>query len=153
MPGNFLDSNVILYLASGDQAKADRAERLMAGGGTISIQVLNEVANVARRKMGMLWADTRNFLNTIRELLQVQPITIATHDAGIDLAEQYGFSVYDGLIVASALLAECETLLSEDLQDGLLIRRRLRIANPFRWNKNRLGSTIRSSKARRPCKY
>ena len=132
MPGSFLDSNVILCLASGEQTKADRAEELMAHGGTISIQVLNEVANVARRKMGMSWADTRNFLTTIRELLQVEPMTIATHDAGIDLAEQYGLSIYDGMIVAAALLAECETLLSEDLQDGLLIRRRLRIVNPFR---------------------
>lgn len=132
MPGSFLDSNVILYLASEDQAKADRAEELMARGGTISVQVLNEVTNVARRKMGMSWAETGNFLTTIRELLQVEPITIETHDAGLDLAEQYGLSVYDGMIVASALEAECQTLFSEDLQHGLLIRRRLRIANPFR---------------------
>jgi predicted nucleic acid-binding protein len=132
MPGSFLDSNVILYLASEEQAKADRAEELMAGGGTISVQVLNEVANVARRKMGMSWAETHNFLTTIRELLQIEPLTIATHDYGIDLAQQYGLSIYDGMIVAAALLAECQTLFSEDLQDGLLIRRRLRIANPFR---------------------
>jgi predicted nucleic acid-binding protein len=132
MPANFLDSNVILYLASEEQAKADRAEELMARGGTITVQVLNEVANVARRKMGMSWAETRNFLTTIRELLQIEPMTIETHDAGMELAEQYGLSVYDGMIVAAALLAECQTLFSEDLQHGLLIRRRLRVANPFR---------------------
>jgi predicted nucleic acid-binding protein len=132
MPGSFLDSNVILYLASEEVAKADRAEELMAHGGTISIQVLNEVANVARRKMGMSWAEIRSLLATIRELLQVEPMTIATHESGIDVAEQYGLSVYDGMIVAAALQAECQTLFSEDLQHGLLIRRRLRIANPFR---------------------
>jgi predicted nucleic acid-binding protein len=132
MPANFLDSNVILYLASEEQVKADRAEELMARGGTISVQVLNEVANVARRKMGISWAETRNFLTTIRELLQIEPMTIETHDAGMELAEQYGLSVYDGMIVAAALLAECQTLFSEDLQHGLLIRRRLRVANPFR---------------------
>jgi predicted nucleic acid-binding protein len=132
MPGSFLDSNVILYLASEEQAKADRAEELMAQGGTINVQVLNEVANVARRKMGLSWAETRNFLTTIRELLQVEPMTIATHDAGVELAEQYGLSAYDGMIVAAALLGDCQTLFSEDLQHGLLIRRRLRITNPFR---------------------
>jgi predicted nucleic acid-binding protein len=132
MPGSFLDSNVILYLASGERAKADRAEELIALGGTISVQVLNEVANVARRKMGMSWAEIRDFLTTIRELLEVESTTIATHDTGIDLAEQYGLSVYDGMIAAAAFLAECDTLFSEDLQHGLLVRRRLRIVNPFR---------------------
>jgi predicted nucleic acid-binding protein len=131
MPGSFLDSNVIVYLAAGEQAKADCAEELVAQGGTISIQVLNEVANVSRRKMKMSWPETQTFLSAIRELLNVESITIATHETGIDLAEQYGLSVYDGMIVAAALSANCDTLFSEDLQDGLLIRGQLRIINPF----------------------
>lgn len=131
MPGSFLDSNVILYLAAGERAKADCAEELVAQGGTISIQVLNEVANVSRRKMKMSWPETRTFLSTIRELLNVESINIGMHETGIDLAEQYGLSVYDGMIVAAALSANCDTLFSEDLQDGLLIRGRLRIVNPF----------------------
>ena len=53
MPGSFLDSNVLLYVASGDPATADRAEQLIGAGGMISVQVLNEITNVARRKMGM----------------------------------------------------------------------------------------------------
>jgi predicted nucleic acid-binding protein len=77
MPGSFLDSNVILYLASGEQAKADCAEELVAQGGTISIQVLNEVANVSRRKMEMSWPETRTFLITIRELLNVESLPSA----------------------------------------------------------------------------
>jgi predicted nucleic acid-binding protein len=131
MPRSFLDSNVVLYLASGDHAKADRAEELVAEGGTVSVQVLNEIANVSRRKMGMSWVETRNFLLMIRGLLTVEPITIEIHDAGIDLAERYRLSVYDAMIVSAALFAECDMLLSEDLQDGLLIKGRLRIVNPF----------------------
>ena len=131
MPGSFLDSNVILYLASGQKAKADRAERLVATGGTINVQVLNEIANVSRRKMGMSWVEARNFLLMIRGLLKVEPITIEIHDAGIDLAERYGLSVYDAMIASAALLAQCDTLFSEDLQDGLLISGQLRVINPF----------------------
>ena len=70
MAGSFLDSNVILYLASGQEAKANRAEQLVTIGGTINIQVLNEIANVSRRKMGMSWLETRNFLLMIRGLLK-----------------------------------------------------------------------------------
>lgn len=132
MPGSFFDSNVLLYLASAEQTKADRAEKLVAHGGKISVQVLNEVANVARRKMALSWADTRAFLSTIRGLLAVDPLTIETHETGLALAERYRLSLYDGLIAASALLADCRTLWSEDMQHGLMIGRRLRVTNPFR---------------------
>src|ERR1700722_328150 len=131
MPGSFLDSNIVLYLASEDVAKADRAQELVAVGGTISVQVLNEIANVSRRKMGLSWAETRNFLLMIRGLLEVKPITIEIHDVGISLAERYQLSVYDSMIVAAALSAECDTLLSGHLQDGFLINGRLRVLNPF----------------------
>jgi predicted nucleic acid-binding protein len=131
MPGRFLDSNIVLYLASEDLLKADRAQELVAEGGTISVQVLNEIANISRRKMGLSWAETRNFLLMIRGLLKVEPITIEIHDVGISLAERYQLSVYDSMIVSAALSAECDTLLSEDLQNGLLINGRLRVLNPF----------------------
>jgi predicted nucleic acid-binding protein len=131
MPGSFLDSNIVLYLASEDLAKADRAQELVAEGGTISVQVLHEIANVSRRKMGLSWAETRNFLLMIRRLLEVKPITIEIHDVGISLAGRYQLSVYDSMIVSAALSAECDILLSEDLQEGLLINGRLRVLNPF----------------------
>ena len=131
MPGSFLASNIVLYLASEDLLKADRAQELVAEGGTISVQVLNEIANISRRKMGLSWAETRNFLLMIRGLLKVEPITIEIHDVGISLAERYQLSVYDSMIVSAALSAECDTLLSEDLQNGLLINGRLRVLNPF----------------------
>jgi predicted nucleic acid-binding protein len=132
MPGSFFDTNVVLYLASGDRAKADRAESLIAAGGMISVQVLNEIANVARRKMHLSWDETHAFLSTVRALLPVEEMTIATHETGLALAERYGISTYDSMIAAAALLAGCDTLWSEDMQDGVLIDTRLRIADPFR---------------------
>ena len=101
MPGSFFDTNVLLYLASGEPEKADRAERLVADGGTISVQVLNAIANVARRKMQMSWNETHSLLATLRSLLPVVPVTIETHEVGIALAERYGFSTWDGMIAAS----------------------------------------------------
>jgi predicted nucleic acid-binding protein len=131
MPGSFFDSNILLYAASGDAAKADRAERLIAAGGTISVQVLNEIANVARRKMGLSWHDTRSFLSLVRGLLKVEAVTIDTHQTGIALAERYGMAIYDAMIAAAALQADCDTLWSEDLQNGMVFDGRLRVLNPF----------------------
>ena len=88
MPGSFFDTNVLLYVASGDHAKANRAEELVGDGGIISVQVLNEIANVARRKMGLSWAETHAFLAMVRGLLPVRPNTIEIHEAGLALAER-----------------------------------------------------------------
>jgi predicted nucleic acid-binding protein len=132
MPGSFLDTNVLLYIASGNTTKADRAEELIGAGGTISVQVLNEIANVARRKMAMSWTDTRAFLSMIRGLLPVEPVTIDVHETGLALAERHGLSIYDAMIAASALHADCDTLWSEDMQHGSVLDNRLRIVNPFR---------------------
>lgn len=131
MGGRFVDTNILLYLASGDAQKADRAEAVLGQGGTISVQVLNEIANVLRRKIQMSWSDTHVFLDMIRALLTVEPVTQATHETGLRVSERYGLSIYDAMIVAAALLAECDTLISEDMQDGLVIENRLRIVNPF----------------------
>ena len=131
MPASFIDTNVLVYLASANAAKADRAEATVAGGGAISVQVLNELANVARRKMRMSWDETRAFLHTLRDLLTVHPLTVEVHETGVALAERYGLSIYDAMIAASALHAGCDTLWSEDMHDGLTIDG-LRIVNPFR---------------------
>lgn len=132
MPASFIDSNVLLYLASSDPAKASRAEALLENGGTISVQVLNEVASVARRKMAMSWTEVHDFLGALRLLLDVRPVTIETHELGMVLAERHEFSIYDALIVASALQSGCDTLWTEDLNHGQRVNGRLRIANPFR---------------------
>ena len=135
MPGSFFDTNVLVYIAGNDQAKADRAEAAIARGAAISVQVLNELANVARRKIGMSWADTHAFLEAIRGLLTVHPLSVEVHETALDVAERYGFSIYDALIAASALHAGCDTLWSEDLQHGMTLEQCLSIVNPFRVSK------------------
>jgi predicted nucleic acid-binding protein len=132
MPGDFFDTNVLLYIASAETRKADQAEKLISAGGAISVQVLNELAHVARRKMQMTWSETHAFLNALRELLTVHSATLETHENGLALAERFGFSIYDAMIAASALQAGCDTLWSEDLQHGMVLQDSLRIRNPFR---------------------
>ena len=132
MSGSFFDSTVLLYLASRDTGKAVRAESILADGGTISVQVLNEVANLTRRKMRMSWRETHAFLSLLRGLVAVHPVTLATHAAGLALAERYGLSVDDAMIAAVALQAGCDRLWSEDMQHGMVLDEGLRIVDPFR---------------------
>jgi predicted nucleic acid-binding protein len=132
MPGSFFDTNVLVYLTSTDATKASRARGLTDGGGTISVQVLNEIANVTRRKLGFSWLETRDFLSLVSGLLSIIPMTLRIHETGLGLAERYGLSIHDGMIAAAALDSGCDTLWSEDLHDGLVIGGRLTVVNPFR---------------------
>ncbi len=132
MAGEFLDSNVLVY-AFTDDARAATAQALLDRGCAISIQGLNEFANVARRKLGKSWREIRDDLAAIRTLCAtVIPIDVDTHETALRLAERYGFAMFDVLMVATALQAGSSTLWSEDMQDGMLIDGKLRITNPFR---------------------
>jgi predicted nucleic acid-binding protein len=126
----FFDTNVLLYLVSGDAAKADRAEQLLARGGSISVQVLNEFASVAVGKYAVEFTKIREVLSAIRLVCSVQPLDVETHVLGLKLAERYRYSVYDSMILAAALRAGCSTLLSEDFQNGQKIDG-LTIRDPF----------------------
>ena len=128
----FLDTNVVLYAFRQGDARSQRAEMLLAAGGTLSVQVLNEFANVARGKLNKSWEEVRRALGILRFFCpDPAPVTIETHDRAVQIAERYGYSIFDSLIVAAALERQCETLYSEDLQAGQVIEGRLRVKNPF----------------------
>ena len=130
MPGKFVDSNVLLYLL-GEGRKADIAEDVLRTTPTISVQVLNECLNVCRRKLGLPWPRANDFAEYVRKLCRVVPVTETIHMGGRVLGERYRLQTYDAMIVAAAVNAGCDTLLSEDMQDGLVIDRVLTIQNPF----------------------
>ena len=130
MSDRFLDTNVILYLLA-DGAKADRAEEILAGGGVISVQVLNEALVNCRRKAGLSWDEASDFLSGVRKVCRVTSLTTQTHDIGQAIGARFGFAVYDAMIVAAALEAGCSTLLTEDLSHGQVIEQSLQILNPF----------------------
>jgi predicted nucleic acid-binding protein len=127
----FFDTNVLLYAFSADAAKAEKAEGLLARGGVVGVQVLNEFTSVARRKMDMAWSEIEDVLSLIRRRCSVRPLTLQVHEQALKLAARYGFSWYDALVVSAALEAGCHELLSEDLHDGLLVEGALRLRNPF----------------------
>ena len=125
----FFDTNVLLYLLSTD-AKADKAEALLASGGMVSVQVLNEFASTAFRKLKMKWPEIREILGGVRAVCDVVPVTVAIHEKGLAIAEQYQFSFYDSLILAAAQEAGCRIVYSEDMQHGQTIGG-VTVYNPF----------------------
>ena len=127
----FFDTNILLYLLSDDTDKANQAEALLSKGGVISVQVLNEFTSVAYRKLKMTYTEIDEILQTIRSICEVKDLTLDTHTLGLSIAERYGFSFYDSLILSAGVLAECKVLYSEDMQAGQKISDQLVITNPF----------------------
>lgn len=131
MPGVFVDTNVIVYAFS-DDPRSKIANLILRQSFLTSVQALNEFANVARRRLGMTLAETEASLKTIRILCgDLRVVDLETHEGAIRLLHHYNFSFYDALMISAALLAGCETLLSEDMQHGLKVDGRLSIINPF----------------------
>ena len=128
----FFDTNVLVYAVAEDDPRSTLAEELIAGGGVISVQILNEFVSVARRKILMSWSDVVEALDVFRVLCPSPlPITLKVHEAALRIAEKYGYGIYDALVVSAALESGCTNLYSEDFQDGQTIDGRLTIRNPF----------------------
>ncbi|MGC1167910.1 MAG: PIN domain-containing protein, partial [Candidatus Acidiferrales bacterium] len=123
---------VLIYAVAKDDPRSARAEELLDAGGMLSVQILNEFVSVARRKILMPWGEVTEALDAFEVLCPSPlPITIETHQAALKIAQKHGYNIYDALVVAAAAQAGCETLYSEDFQDGQKIDARLTIRNPF----------------------
>lgn len=127
----FIDTNVLLYLLSGNTRKSSVAEATVAKGGTVSVQVLNEFAAVASRKFRMSMSEIAEVLSGIRANCSVVPLDEDAHDLGMAFAERYRLRVFDAMLLASAMLSNCRTFLSEDLQHGQRFLDQLTVINPF----------------------
>ncbi len=127
----FFDTNVVLYAFREDDWRREAAQTLLAARGAISVQVLNEFVAVARRKLDKGWPEVRRALQILRVLCpEPAPLTIEIHERALVIAERYGYSIFDSLVIAAALTTGATTLYSEDMRDGQSIDG-LTIRNPF----------------------
>src|SRR5438552_4559457 len=118
----FFDANVLIYAVAENDPRSAQAEVLLASGGVLSVQILNEFVSVTRRKILMSWSDVSEALDAFRVLCPSPlPITIEMHEAALKIAEKHGYNIDDALVVSAALEAGCATLYSEDLHDGQTI--------------------------------
>jgi predicted nucleic acid-binding protein len=127
----FFDTTILIYSISLRDPRSTIAEKLLGAGGYVSVQVLNEFAAVARRKLNLSWEEITSALSALRVLCE-PPIALSvnTHEAALNIAARYDYHIYDALIVAAALGEDCDLLYSEDMQDGQRFGD-LTIINPF----------------------
>jgi predicted nucleic acid-binding protein len=126
-----IDTNIAVYALSEGQ-KCDIALLLLETGPSVSVQLFNEFINVNLRKRRLPWSEIDESLAIINSLVSsVRPLDIELHRRGREVSKRYNLGIYDSMIIAAALLDDCETLYSEDMQHGLIVEQRLTIINPF----------------------
>ena len=127
----FFDTNVLIYAFALNDPRSDAAENLLARGGVVAVQTLNEFVAVAQRKLSMPWKEVLDALDAILVLCpKPVPLTLQVHQKGLQIARQHRYRIYDSLMIAAALQAACHTFFSEDMRHGQVIDT-LTIRNPF----------------------
>ena len=129
----FLDTNIVVYLYSGDEPEKRVAALALIeqNNSVVSTQVLSELANTLSRKFGLSFDVVAQAVAEVRDACTVVPVMPDTITQALTLAQKYKYSYYDSLILAAALSAGCEMLVTEDMQHAQLIEDALTIRNPF----------------------
>jgi len=127
----FADTNLFIYAESQDQDKASRAIEIIQAAPVISTQVINETVSVLTRKHGFLLSEAHEIAESLLNLCEVVAVDTHTIRKAIDLTKRYSLSHWDSLIIASAMLADCQTIYSEDMQHGQVFDNRLIVQNPY----------------------
>jgi predicted nucleic acid-binding protein len=132
----FIDSNIWVYALSEQSDEREQKARAFINGvitdshPVISYQVVNETMRVLK-KLGKSEAELRQFIEGLFDACEIVGFTKEAALFASELRETMSVSYWDSQIIASAYLANCTTLISEDMQDGALIRGRLTIKNIF----------------------
>jgi predicted nucleic acid-binding protein len=139
----FFDTNIFIYAVLDAQNESEIAKQNIALALIeneaievfISIQVLNEVSNILLKKSSFNQNQIISTLEWMLDTLMLIPFTAEITLNAVKIASLYKFSFYDSLIISAAMLADCEYLLTEDLQDQQIISyksRQIQVINPFK---------------------
>ena len=127
----FADTNIVVYAVGQDSDKRNKARQILTQGEFVSSQFINETVSVLIRKQGANIVVAHEVADSLLELCEVAPVDATTIREAIRLARRYKLSHWDSLIVAAALLAGCEKLYSQDMQQGQVFDEQLKVINPF----------------------
>ena len=132
----FLDTNIFVYSADAkDKVKPRRAYSIVRNavdnpGFVISSQILNEFSNVALSKLQKSTCEVVAFIRLFRRI-NVVPVVADLTERSLLIKEQYGIQFYDSLVIATAEANGCDTILTEDLNDGQMYGT-VKAVNPFK---------------------
>jgi len=135
MPAKILlDTNLWVYLyAKNPPQRSARIREIIANqfdAIVASTQILGELYHVLTRKNLISSPEAKAIILEMITDFPILEIDTAKVLQALDISARYGYSYWDSLIIATALLADCHTLYSEDMQHQQMVDK-LQILNPF----------------------
>jgi predicted nucleic acid-binding protein len=135
----FLDTDVLLYAISKDASERPKAEIAIEILDSpphdlgLSVQILQEFyvqATRPTRPGALTHALAEEYLD-LWQGYKVQENSVEVLRAAVSAAKRYRISFWDAAVIEAARTLGCETVLSEDLDDGQRYGG-VRVRNPFR---------------------
>ncbi|MBI5220180.1 MAG: PIN domain-containing protein [Bacteroidia bacterium] len=129
----FFDTNLLIYLATGDAEMQEPIIRICSESdfSLISIQVLNEFTAVCLKKQLLPINKIQKYVNEYNLCFEVADVNFRNISIAFDIKKKYNYAWYDCLIIATALLNDCSILYTQDMQHNQIIEKKLNIINPF----------------------
>ena len=129
----FFDTNVLVYCYTDTEPDKKNIAVSLAQSpeAWVSTQVLQDLSNKIQKKFTKDWKEVAATIEEVCKNFIVFTNEPSTLLDAVQIANRYGYSLYDCLIISSALTAGCSILYSEDMQHGQLIDEKLKIINPF----------------------
>ncbi|MCF6150682.1 MAG: PIN domain-containing protein [Candidatus Kuenenia sp.] len=129
----FIDTNILIYYVSIDITRKSIAKDLIIDNDEIIIssQVITEFIAVTTKKQILPYDESVKYAKEFMDIFNFSLVNKGTIESSFELRNKYGYSIWDSLIIASALENDCSTLYTEDMKNGQIIENRLKIINPF----------------------
>jgi len=130
-----VDSNIWVYLYSTNEIRSLKAKKLIEENFSsilLTSQILGEIYNVLVKKGFKTKSQAFEIIEELISSFTVLEVDVLKVLKAIEINNRYDYSYWDSLIISSALLGECETVYSEDMQDGQIIENTLRLVNPLK---------------------
>jgi len=130
----FIDTNILIYAYSAtelDKRKISLAI-LESYNIVISVQVINKFIWIMNKKFNINYTQLGILVDKFWNKFKVSQITKFSIKKALEIAQNYKYSYWDSLIIASALENECSILFTEDMHDGQLIEGILKIKNFYK---------------------
>jgi predicted nucleic acid-binding protein len=127
-----VDSNILIYaFGSQNEEKKKLAKLILSDCKAMSIQTVNESVFILQKKFNYTMIELGDVIQFFKENFQIRDLGFNILEKGMDIMRNYKYGFWDSMMLASALINNCEVIYSEDMQHNQIIEDKLKIVNPF----------------------
>lgn len=129
-----VDTNVLIYAYSSTELNKKQAslEILSSNNIMLNTQVINEFIWIMTKKFSVDLKVLTMIIKNLFDSYRIEIIEKETIIKAMSISSRYGYTHWDSLILANALLNNCRIVYTEDMQHKQIIEGKVQIINPYK---------------------